>query len=1456
MPETCAAIVIAAKHGELIKVRDYSGITNTVGALRCKFEFRTNDWDNATMTAVFCKGNMATNPEIVDGAIGVLLDSIDECAVPAEVLTRDAKYFSVGVWGVTTAGFRIVSKWLVFRIEDGCYVDTTEPIEPTPTVYEQIMSALSLKAPINHEHNDIYYTKTEIDNILVGELPDIDLGGGSGLTDEQAADLAANTQARHIHNDNLSVLDKFSEDEDGELLYNGNLIGGDSSNLTDEQLSDLTANTEARHIHTNKEILDFFGINYAKTRPTFKGDATGTTNVLAFQDDITTRTGTLRQQLQEQIAKIPKFSIAVVNTLPTENISETTVYLLIDGETDGNIYTEYIYVNNAWEKLGTQSVDVKLGDYYTKAEIDNKGFITVDDLPEGGGVVVEVDPTVPEWAKQPNKPSYTASEVGALPASIKIPSTTSDLTNNSGFITKDVSDLTNYHKKSDVYTRTEIDNKKFLTEHQDLSSYAKKADVPTKTSDLENNSDFITRDETYSQAEIDNKLSLIPKFSISVVTKLPTTNISATTVYLLKDTTTNGNLYTEYIYVNDAWEMLGGQNVDLADYVKIEDIQDNINAALATAKASGEFKGDPFTYDDFTPEQLELLKGKGGKDGLSAYQIWLNNGNTGTEAEFLASLKGTDGDDFTYDDFTSEQLESLKGEDGTPATHEWNGTVLTITSASGTSSADLKGETGNSGVYIGTDVMPADCNVKINPNGGVIRVPTKLSELDNDKGFITKVDIPTNGTSECISPYYEGTDVTATTDIEQKVIDAYTSMMAEAKGNYNKIPFILQTDNHGSYPDNIYNLCAKMVNFAELSRVLTLGDTVYKTYSIAELTDFAEKMKVFPVEKMVTITGNHDASTTNGPWTAIEQAELNQFWRNYAAKMGGKNGYFVSYDDYRRVKYISVGEYDVEKGASYNMGGNLMSTEQAIFILDEMQKNDGYDIIMLGHCPFLNTVEESVTLNKATDGGGDALMKHPDNMRITPVLKNFKARTSGTYTDKSGIVHRYDFSDNTNDILLSMHGHTHPEGYYYIEDANIVYMFGSYKYGVGHPFYFGYIDRKDRYIKYWRVTDNADNVVIKVGLDGVAVDGVTLDKSAVDVAEGNTINLVASVSPLNASNQKVVWTSSDNNIATVDENGKVTGIAEGSATITVTTEEGNFTASCSVTVTARQFVNVAGVTIEPSELRIIKGGSSTLIATVIPENATNKNVIWTSSDNSKATVVDGVVTGVAEGSTTITATTEEGNFTASCVVNVASATLPAEYQAVEYIGSTGKGKGAIDTGYKPTSTTGMKVSISNVSAVSSDSNCLGCRIGGGARFVFGYVQSGDNVKFSYGYNESNTTDTLWSLSDNVNLSLNYMNDRKAIYNNEAEYALTSSIEGKEMPSIGLFYQNSENSNSINNYGQKYRIHSFEITEGSDLVRRFIPCYRKSDNVIGMFEIYTQTFFENIGTGTFEKGADV
>ena len=110
-----------------------------------------------------------------------------------------------------------------------------------------------------------------------------------------------------------------------------------------------------------------------------------------------------------------------------------------------------------------------------------------------------------------------------------------------------------------------------------------KIKVPTKTSQLENDNAFITKavndlvnyylkSETYSKAEVDNKLSAIPKFTIKVVDSLPTANIDASTVYLLKSGEESQNLYTEYIHVNNAWECLGKQTVDLSGYALKADI--------------------------------------------------------------------------------------------------------------------------------------------------------------------------------------------------------------------------------------------------------------------------------------------------------------------------------------------------------------------------------------------------------------------------------------------------------------------------------------------------------------------------------------------------------------------------------------------------------------------------------------------------------------------------------------------------------------------------------------------------------------------------------------------------------------------------------------------------------------------------------------------------------------------
>jgi hypothetical protein len=208
MIQSCAAIIIAAKHGELIKVKDASGVAHTVGTLRCKFEFRTTDWDYTTRTAVFCKGNIATHSKVVNTSIGVLLDGVDECAVPPEVLLPDEKYFSVGVWGVTNDGLRIVSEWLVYRIKDGCYVDSAESFLPTPSVYEQVLAALKNKSDIGHDHNQIYYTKDESDEkyLVEDDLPIVPVQSVNGKTGDvvlTAEDVGA--FANSTSNDGVSL---------------------------------------------------------------------------------------------------------------------------------------------------------------------------------------------------------------------------------------------------------------------------------------------------------------------------------------------------------------------------------------------------------------------------------------------------------------------------------------------------------------------------------------------------------------------------------------------------------------------------------------------------------------------------------------------------------------------------------------------------------------------------------------------------------------------------------------------------------------------------------------------------------------------------------------------------------------------------------------------------------------------------------------------------------------------------------------------------------------------------------------------------------------------------------------------------------------------------------------------------------------------------------------------------
>ena len=173
--------------------------------------------------------------------------------------------------------------------------------------------------------------------------------------------------------------------------------------------------------------------------------------------------------------------------------------------------------------------------------------------------------------------------------------------------------------------------------------------------------------------------------------------------------------------------------------------------------------------------------------------------------------------------------------------------------------------------------------------------------------------------------------------------------------------------------------------------------------------------------------------------------------------------------------------------------------------------------------------------------------------------------------------------------------------------------------------------------------------------------GVSLDKTTLSIFPGDFVALKATVNPDNATSKYLEWSSSDTKIASVDNWGRVAGIAPGTAKITVKTASGGYTASCNVTVDP---ILETAISVDPTELTVYYDEFGTITATVEPSNASYKTVTWSSADETIATVDEnGKVKGVGLGSTNITATSKNG-LTAKCKVTVA-VRMPTEAETVD-----------------------------------------------------------------------------------------------------------------------------------------------------------------------------------------------
>lgn len=287
--------------------------------------------------------------------------------------------------------------------------------------------------------------------------------------------------------------------------------------------------------------------------------------------------------------------------------------------------------------------------------------------------------------------TLTDSDGHAQSVTITIPTKTSDLTNDSGFITS-----------ASVPTKT--------SDLTNDSGFITSSALPTALSDLTNDEGFIdntvnnlvnyyTKTQTYTQAEVDALISAIVTLNVVVVQTLPTQDISTTTIYLVpKQTTGTDDIYDEYIYVNNSWEHIGSTAIDLSNYYN----KSQVDTLLADKV--DKVSGKQLSTEDFTTVLLNKLNGIASGAEVNVQSDW-NEADTTSDAYIQNKPTLFSGN---YNDLSNKPSIPSK-------------------------TSDLQNDSG----FIDSSALPTKTSDLTNDSGFITSsaLPTKVSDLTNDENF-------------------------------------------------------------------------------------------------------------------------------------------------------------------------------------------------------------------------------------------------------------------------------------------------------------------------------------------------------------------------------------------------------------------------------------------------------------------------------------------------------------------------------------------------------------------------------------------------------------------------------------------------------------------------------------------------------------------------------------------------
>ena len=342
------------------------------------------------------------------------------------------------------------------------------------------------------------------------------------------------------------------------------------------------------------------------------------------------------------------------------------------------------------------------------------------------------------------------------------------------------------------------------------------------------------------------------------------------------------------------------------------------------------------------------------------------------------------------------------------------------------------------------------------------------AEVDNQVAMLSL------STGETVNPSaYSGLSA----DYVAMVQSNYDAMMAECLGDYNKIPIVVHTDQHGRIgaSNQVMKLIGDMVNWYEVSKCINLGDTVADRFGTTALENYLSATKdSIPLSKRLDVYGNHDVwDSDDSQKYAVDQKRLSPYFKNIYARRHGNNGYFTVVDDYYNVKYLVVSDLEYP---DTNYSTRRITTAQAKFIVSELSADDGRDVVLVSHVPLDSdevTSRDSTYLAYSEKFLSDTTAHNS----FMSMLSARKSKTSGTFTDSEGISHAYDFSNASGDLLMSLHGHAHFEAYRTFENSITEFIFDWF---YGNTFYFAYIDRKEKKFKVWKNEANVGALEISI----------------------------------------------------------------------------------------------------------------------------------------------------------------------------------------------------------------------------------------------------------------------------------------------------------------------------------------------------------------------------------------